>query len=1607
MSMTTLPRLAGKELRSFHEWLVDVARWIRFRRTVWLVPGWTVVLCLLLGLNPFEGYWTLVFEGLRLYLVFPWLFLAAAAGWLLSGILDHHRNGRHLCFPWSSRAGSLFLIVSLGTLSGLWAVDWTADWGFTLLGVVAAAVFFGVLAHVAYSGSWRGFRWVHGSVVRGVRRAVSTGDFLAYLDSRPKWGRAHCLLLLKGLYRERKVELARAEGHAAFGQTLRACLATGEMLLRYLAEPRWSDLEAGIDANRDELARELAVFGVWLEGPTGAQRWRQAVGVSRETGLNRFLDLFFALGDAQQEEPDERASRIGEVLAAFDRLNTAKDREIATLTWLAVAPSLLSPDVALDVWIDLGLASRSGLGVPRTLLEEPDAVAWLAHRRLRDAYPRWRDRIPEGWRTSLEKRCREVSAGSIQLDLPWPRDLRIEAERSARATPSWPYRYVLRSVSAWGLTLSLTTVLSLLLAIHILAVSPGCRSLVAIDGERPPWFLPAVWEWNTVDATTGRGPSAGPAGTRVHALAGSGPWMMLARWDGAYAIDSQSRVARRIHRRPVLDVTAGLEPGQFFALGVDGGIDEIRAGRPPRVETWLPAPEQPRWSGIEPLATEDIVGQRLDPDGWTLAVRGRGIARYAFEQSDDGSWYRTRGWRLGPLSRWPLEQAIFNREGAWLRSRDEVRFVSASSLEEAAHRWLGVPVSHVDAAWDDRWASARSADGSLWLFAGERWHGPYFRRDPRAAVLGPLSEVTAAGVAGRSLWLGTRRGLFAYDRRHRCLSASDGAEVRDLEPLARARPAAEAARAALVVTTKGLLFAAPGDGACQATSPQVLDAGKVDGLKLAPGGRLATYRLNTDDGTPEWRAVRAPFEQALPKRVAAPGGWKPLQKDPRILEVRRIGEPGSLTSLFVTDRGSFLYDAATSSYQDTSKTIRRIEVKNGSPKLEESEIRSIRSPGDGGRVLAIADGSPQVYLPEQQRWHNLDPLGSTAEPLQIVDAGHRIYWNDHDGRLWGSRVTAFRPDNILADVSERLAQQPPRGRQSLQGDLLEDEANGADWRVGFVHQGTLFDYDAASATWTETPRPAATVRQVRLAAGGALWVTADRRVVATGPMIGRHNAEAFGGEGLPFHPATATAIAAGRGAGEIWLGGPDGSLHLYDWRRGRWQRAPVLSASRRENPIVWLRQAPSGPLAARLRGGETFWLENETWSPSRMGSVVGLDASERWWLLDSSMFESVDGSHPPQIFRHPSGGRAAGPRPGPGGESTTALGGAPAGLPAVVAGAIYAWNPTLDRVAVFGDAAQAALYDARLDRWTVSRLVGVDKPVDFQRFGDNLVVLDGTQVVAIDSDLATAIIYRAANGAEDLALEAIGDVLRLVYRIGETVHLRTWTDSDLGEAYELRRGGAGCDLDLDHIVLIEQRGDVFHMLDRHGAIAAYDPLAGSWRTIHSPSPKHRLLGWVPEGFSRRPFAVYGDAEGVLHGRSLEGVRRSVDERQTARLERPGDGQLIDSQGLRVWRLGGRTTFELAIGNEWRLLTPTAEGFAEDLYRKIERLKEGHVRVESAGGAAWLVERERGLQRIDLEGDAAARLGETERWPEPTLLAEVGFGRHRLDWLGYRDRIEVR
>jgi hypothetical protein len=991
-----------------------------------------------------------------------------------------------------------------------------------------------------------------------------------------------------------------------------------------------------------------------------------------------------------------------------------------------------------------------------------------------------------------------------------------------------------------------------------------------------------------------------------------------------------------------VDVTAVPNRDEFLALDADQGIRRIvpRLGTAPDIDSWLTPPKSPVWVGsralVEPSA---VVAQEIDAAGWLLAVRGRGLARYQFEQGRPA-----RSWQTSELSTVPLDEAVITERGVWLTLQSGgIRLADRRSLASDLGRSIATPpIRRFEADPSGRWAAAVDTSGGLWTYGGTtyNWNGPTFR-DPDNAQLGSVGDVQIARFAGAVAWLGTRAGLYGYDvyRRH-IFPYVLNTEVLEIVPLAVSDSDSDIS--ALVAGSQGIsLVTRHRRDAARPFSSVQLDHGPVLSMTVSADRGSCVYRIRTNAGDVDVRALSAPFDGAQPRTLIAGGQhWKPAGKQIRVNDLLTVGN----VTLFSTNAGSFSYDHVTHQYRDSSKSIfGAVEYKGEKHAEQTRDLQRFGVLHDRqGQVLTIADGNPQRLERHEQTWRSLDPLRLTR-PESLAEAQGSIFGVGHG--------TLFIYDSVVPTAHGQ-------GRVAIRGPVervLGDMSNQPAGReVTFVLGGKLLQYrpDGDVLSTVEPALPVTSdVVELRSAADGI--VLRDR----AGRLMDPQRKILLGAGALPHSPRAISAVALARDGNTVLVGGPHGSLTFYEGDSGAWRAHALPTAG----SVTRVEDTPGGVLA-RDASGTVFQQKHErfvplpawrTWATSKSGFMIATqNGIERLAPKDGQDANRWD--------------------------KLASFGGA-TGMRGMAAKSAFVWQASPTRIVFLTESGEIGSYDAERDVWQRQTLRGVSRIRRFVPRNGSLVLVGDKRIWELRSDLRLNEIATAPT--DPFAMAASASRLHMAFADRSTA----WFDVSAfpgADFHRISRGGMGLPAGFDpgQVVAAASAGELAVLVQRTGAVSAYDALRGQWRDLRRARPGEQVVGTVDENGTKVPVLFHQGGVFTLlrlpkgERGDLGAIRTTpvVISQDASKLAPLAEGVLMESL-LRVTRKGGVASYEVKVGDDWEPWFLVRDGFVQDRMDALAFDDKGHP-FGVAGGHLYSLhvnESETGFlprRRSDLDAD---------------------------------------
>ena len=1482
-----------------------------------------VAIFILLRGNPSQFYWSYIFEGLRIYAIWPLILLGGLTLFSLLGYFHHRSSGEAIYFPvLAFLAALLFVLIWLDLLTA-WAVDWPV-WGciasLFLMFLIALAINIGLMS---YCESWR--KRCNEAVIRRVRDALGGSEFGDYLRGgmRPYWGSEHCLRIVEGHYAQTRENILNNKDPQKLLPLLETCFRAGETLLAYLELP-FAEEEERERRHRliAQTAPEMAAVCLWLADLRGAresvdysmiERWMKQ---ARDLGPDYrsyadFLEFVFRLGQSPARPYEETVRRAMKLFAEAARGGVEAWKELPEVcadSWLAVSPTYLlrrkgQPDhlpqqIAMDVWLAIRRGQRRDVFVSTNGREGMEIVRIWARRQLAANYAGWRDRTHEDWNQLLGERERE--ARQLVEQQSASAGARRKLEKETQEIHSWPYLFVFKTPEARRLLVVRSCLITALIALALIAVNPR---------------LPLNWGWNTVDHVADRRAWREYGDAEARAMADSQNLIALATDAGVIFIDKHSRVPRVVDEDgPALDVARAPEPDVFLALADNGAITQLSPRAWSERAPWLPSPENPVWP-VSPSGRSSMtaLANHLDKDGWLVGIEGLGVARYRFGALGAGGIYRMRSWQLGDLFDTRLRRMQMTETGVWAALDNGVRYAALDTLKEDSGRRLeSSQIKRFDADYQGSYAAAVETNDNLWMYLSndKGWKGPYFGRS--GTPLRSAADVTVARLVGDTAWLGTSYGLFAYNLRRRQMHS-----VVQNAAISQIVAAGDSARV-MAASDKGLfLLSDSGSG----YSARLLDAGRVDSLSVSPDAALCVYRrqLSEPPGAHEVRSLRSPFDKNS-DLLAGAQGWRPLQDRDEVLAVKQLGQQ----TLFVTSAGSFLYDPAKRLYQDCSVSLFTHEV-DGKKSDTEHPLRAFSDAVlDTQQVLSVADDNPQMFSPGENKWRSLDPRRWT-QPKQILNSTAGIFGLGRSGEIYRYDPLPTEPKSYLTGASEALRKQPLETNHA-RGDLVLE---GNTWKLALLRGGSATTYDSATGVISDMTLPSADVTQARWSAGRWLYLLGDGRIV------GESREELFGRGSLPFAPDSATMIARNPD-GSITMGSPGGRIARYQWSNASWTTVgpgPIPSGG----AVEMIRETSAGTVA-QTSGAEFYLAGGNSW--------IRLPPYQRWAMGESTpWFWTFDQHSVIRYTPNTAGGEAQQKRFGGG-----------AGIRAFTSGAAFVWQSDANTAVFFTNSARAGVYNSATDEWGETQINGLSAPSRFFIAGGCVIALDGDKVLRISWLNGALRAEVLSHSLQKAALRVDGAMLRLAFVESNDLKLRVWENVCAGGYVEYSRSAAESPSGFDpsRVVYAEAEGpSTMLLVDQGGAAMAYDWVTGVWQLRRNASSGQTVYGLVPGGGQKATMLVLETAQNTYLSVSLlkspyETIAVPINSPDLSGLVRPRDGELLDENGMRVVRSSNWTGYAVRANDGWRTLRPRAGGFDEDLVQDVAITSAGQLWVLQMG-----------------------------------------------------------
>lgn len=1111
------------------------------RAALLMAAGTGLALVVILRCAYPQIYWN-VFRDVRLDVWWPVAALVGALAFPATAWLRHRRDGLARFYPVSGFIVAAMLFASPPFLAWSWGADRSAVWCLSalLLGTISAIAV--AATFICYSELWRAST---GWIVTRVRAAIADGEFDQYLNgaSRPVWGSEHCLEIVYGDYRARKQALLEALAGSATRSTVAACVAGGDRLSAYLAL-RWPGGEpgSGWGLRRAHVAREMAVLRLWA-ADVSARSAIPAEAIARDIAvviagfeafpeLTAFLSAVLLLAVTARQQGVDRAASVREIIRLYRAIPSRcyiidgekyEAQRIARDTWVAVGPTAVPGQVALDVWRRMSGPDFEPPGTPPSSTDPDPASMWAAAR-LAALYREWGHCIHDvdpAWAFEIIDREGQA-AQAVRGWSERARDIWPEAVDAAAGSSSWVYRYVWKAPAVW---ISMC-----------LLIGAAAGGYVYTLKETVP-AMPGNTGGNVVDHVEDRRFGHDYAAGEMRAMASTDKALLLAGGQGLLHFDRASRIVTPIASGSFLDVAANRAGDRIFGVATDQSVHFWRGSRLVP-GTLLTRPAHPYWPGGETANETSISANWLDARGWTVAVKDKGLARYLCDVGADGLCRGRRDWMLpNPLANVPLQSAVISPSGVWVRTATTVEFAGMKDLDPQPARHLGESLVSLDAGPRGDWAWGRSAAGSAWIYhPSHAWQGPYFC----SSDTGVRSEAEISVVArtGAVAWFATAGNLLSYHSGRRCLAvALPGVAVRQIEP----------AGASAIAAARGGVYELQPSGAVNTIDKIEDGKGEIDAMSVTPNGGLLLYRKVQENGT---EILGRTPKNASVHTVFPSKGWSgPEGRTPGvILALRTAGE----RFLFVSRGGAFFYDPLRHMYDDASKAHFPIVDQNGGTADSQQMLGEfsfvLREPSSTHRLLAIAGGNAVRMLDNETEWTSLDPRRLTVARA-LAATGDRVI-----GLGFGGQIHYYAPQraDFLVGESQALAKTPPAINRFL-GDFLPGKQGP---RIAILHAGVTVLYDPSSSALSDTPLPKSlgNAAEVRFTSAGGLLYRTSAGTIAnpTGDVL-------FGSGSLPFEPSRVTALAGG--TGDVLVGGPDGTVSAYNWSTGSFVRVSSRPAA--------------------------------------------------------------------------------------------------------------------------------------------------------------------------------------------------------------------------------------------------------------------------------------------------------------------------------------------------------------------------------------------------------------------------------------------------------------
>ena len=781
---------------------------------------------LALVLMVFGPWFAWSFETAHLHYIWP-TSLALLAATVAMPVVRQFNHGDSICteapIVWCATLTWYLAILYLFTY---WAIDWSFLWCVTIL------VGLGLLSRLI-SRAWESYRepWRkrHNRAVvdrvweEATRHNRRPSDHLLS---------QHHLRVLEARYRQ-LLERRLANGDEP---QLAEFQRAADSLIEYLRLPATETQLPETSRQRllmRTLVESIAVSLFFGQGGAAdqadqANRLDRWLGLLRETesGLSDedpiVADLLSTLTEMERAEPLQAASGAtplsttaekqycGTCLGIADRArkSSVKIAEtdlpvVCSRLWIALTRRIRR-QARLDIWRTMtgqecegdpvlqGRLNGHGRAEMMTLDERFDVSSCLALRVLPELYKDWRERVPNGWDTGLEKRAaywhqlHDRMEGRLgERDSQRNGGVSPELLEQTKGCYSWPYSLTWEPHCTRRARSIRFVLLLLLAALPLMAANPR---------------LPFYPRWNTVDHVGDPRLWCDYTSREIGAGAFSGELIGLGTDEGLTVVNTDSRIPREsVTDRPVVDLAAGPAKGSFLVLDEEPVIDFVPHGLTSSgVRPWLERPADPLWQGVSVGSRHPrVLAAADDETGQTLAVESWGIGR-----CQDRSWT----WRnLADLT-----DAVITDDVIWTgtttNNRSRLVALDRRTLSEIDGTMVALPaVRHFDVEPHTGRVSAIDGSEQLWLYGNgpAGWQGPYLAGATDGVALRTAEDVRVARREGRMTLLGTSYGLFVHDGVARRIGpVIIDASVVDILPVGSDAKAASCR--ALIRTTDGL-----------------------------------------------------------------------------------------------------------------------------------------------------------------------------------------------------------------------------------------------------------------------------------------------------------------------------------------------------------------------------------------------------------------------------------------------------------------------------------------------------------------------------------------------------------------------------------------------------------------------------------------------------------------------------------------------------------------------------------------------------------------------------------------------------------------------------------